>query len=119
MTAPAMPNAPQLGGKELRGRTVAGLALELLRMSMPMLGNSEDGQAVAEVVAKLGRKFAKPPQDLAQSELKFMQSQLNPMPRPQAMDMGPQAQGALAAQGVGGGGMTTPPAPAAAGGAPA
>lgn len=96
----AMPNAPQRGGKEARGKVVAGLGLELLRMAIPLLGMSEDGQAVTEVVAKLGKKFGKPPQDLGQSEMKFMQSQLYPQPRPQAMNMGPQVQSSLQGAGV-------------------
>lgn len=76
--APAMPGPGQMqqGGKEARGKVVAGLGLEMLRISIPLLANSEDGQAVIEAVAKLGKRFVKPAEDLGQAELKFMGSQM-------------------------------------------
>ena len=77
-TAPAMPQQADRGGKEARGKIIAGLALELARISIPMLGNTELGQEIASFVAKIGRRLSKPPQDLGQSELKFMGSQLWP-----------------------------------------
>jgi hypothetical protein len=75
-TAPAMPGQVQSSGKEARGKVIAGLGLEMLRIAIPLLGNTPDGLAVVEVVAKLGKKFAKPAADLQKSELTFMQSQL-------------------------------------------
>src|SRR3989442_1594730 len=77
-TAPAAPATQDRSGKEARGKIVAGLGLEMMRIAIPLLGNTPLGQRVAEVVAKLGREIAKPPQDLGQSELKFMGSQLYP-----------------------------------------
>ena len=92
----ASPMAPKQGGQEARGRVMAGLGLELLRMAIPLFGNSPDGQAIVEVVAKLGKKFVKPPADLGAAELKFMGSQLG--------QGGPKPAGP-------GGGMPPPPPP--------
>ena len=75
-TSPAAPGRPDRSGKEARGRIVTGLALEMARIAIPLLGNSEDGIELANFVAKFGKRFVKPPQDLGQSELKFMGSQL-------------------------------------------
>ena len=75
-TSPAMPGKVPQDGKIARGKVVAGLGLEMLRVSIPLLGNSEEGLLVTEVTAKLAKRFMKPPEDLGKSELGFMQSQL-------------------------------------------
>ena len=75
-TAPAAPQKADRGGKEARGKIVAGIGLEMLRIAIPLLGNSPLGLMVAQSVAKLGREITKPPQDLMQSEMTFMQQQL-------------------------------------------
>ena len=77
-TAPAMPGpmGAQQDGKIARGKVVAGLGLEMLRIAIPLLGNTEEGLLVTEVSAKLAKRFVKPPKDMQQSELTFMQSQL-------------------------------------------
>lgn len=109
-TAPAMMKPPGgKPGKELNGRTVAGLALQLLSVALPQLGpQSEEGIAVAKAIATLGAKFAKPAADLGQAEMKFMQSQLSPAPRPSAMDSGPGIRQSLMSMGAGA--APTPPA---------
>lgn len=71
-----MPMQADRSGKQARGKVVAGLGLEMLRIAIPLLGGDKLGQVVADCVAKLGREVSKPPQDLGESELKFMQSQL-------------------------------------------
>lgn len=48
----------------------------MMRVGIPLLGNSPLGIMVAEVVAKLGKQITKPPQDLMHSELNFMSQQL-------------------------------------------
>lgn len=114
-TAPAMVAPEAKPGKELRGRTIAGLALELLSIALPQLGAmSDEGQAVAGVIKTLGSKFSRPPRDLGEAEMKFMQSQLYPVPRPGAMDSGPDIRSRLSSMGVGAGspppaGLTMPP----------
>lgn len=106
---PAMPPgqvepaaAPQQkGGQEARGKIIAGLATELARIAIPMFPKeSPMGIALAETAAKLGKIFAKPPEDLGQAELKFMGQQLYPGQKPAAMDMGQVAKAGLAGQGV-------------------
>lgn len=77
-TSPAAPAQPERGGKEARGRVVAGLALELARVAIPLLGNSQDGVDLAKFVSTFGKRFVKPPEDLGKSELQFMQSQIFP-----------------------------------------
>lgn len=81
-----MPGGVQQSGKQARGRVGVGMALEMLRIFSPMLGPTDEGVLVDEVVAKLSRKFRRPPQDLMASELKFMGSQLG------VDGAGPQAQ---------------------------
>jgi hypothetical protein len=107
-TAPAMPGQVQSSGKEARGKVIAGLGLEMLRIAIPLLGNTPDGLAVVEVVAKLGKKFAKPAADLQKSELTFMQSQLGGGGGPMAGAgaQGPQAPPQMPAPGA----MPAPPA---------
>ena len=94
--------APQpKGGQEARGKIIAGLATELVRIAIPLFPKeSPMGIALAETAAKLGRIFAKPPEDLGQAELKFMSQQLYPGQKPAAMDMGQVARQGLAGQGV-------------------
>jgi hypothetical protein len=77
-TAPAMPGpmGARQDGRVARGKIVAGMMLELGRIAIPMLGNTEEGLLVTEVVAKLAKRFMKPPKDLQQSEFQFIQSQL-------------------------------------------
>lgn len=121
-TAPAMVAPQQKGGKDMRGKVVAGLAMELLAIALPMLSQSkgqdgrpsEDAVAVSDAYNKLLKHFAKPPADLGQSELKFMQSQLYPVPRPPAMDSGQGIRQSLAGMGVqpGAPGGAQPPTPA-------
>ena len=77
-TSPAAPQHADRGGKESRGKIVAGLGLEMLRIAVPLLGNTPLGQRVAETVAKLGKEISKPPTDLGQSEMQFMSQQLFP-----------------------------------------
>ncbi len=98
---PAM--APQAqGGKEARGKIVAGLGLEMVRMAIAMFPKESDmAIALAETAAKLGKHFKKPEEDMGAAELKFMGSQLYPHPRPMAMDAGSQVQSSLQSQGVG------------------
>ena len=100
MPGPALPGQADRGGKEARGKVVAGLGLELLRISIPLLGNSEDGQALAEVVAKLGKRFVKPASDMGQAEMKFMGSQLYPAPQGQAMQVPQALQQQFGAMGI-------------------
>jgi hypothetical protein len=99
-TEPAM--QPQAkGGQEARGDIVAGLGLEMIRMAQAMYpGTSEKGILLAEVSAKLGRGFKKPPQELGEAELKFMHQSLYPGQRPAAMDMGGQVRSSLMGQGI-------------------
>lgn len=101
------------GGQEARGKLLAGLGVEMLRIAIPMFPKESDfGITLAEVSAKLGKMFAKPPADLGQAELKFMGSQLYPQQQPQnAMDSGGGIQQKLMGMGA--------PAPAGVGGAPA
>lgn len=117
---PAMPQgqvepaaAPQAkGGQEARGKIIAGLATELARIAIPMFPKeSPMGIALAEVAAKLGKIFAKPPEDLGQAELKFMGQQLYPGQKPAAMDMGNVVRGGLAGQGVPGAAGAPPGGP--------
>ncbi len=110
MPGPALPGQADRGGKEARGKVVAGLGLELLRIAIPLLGNSEDGQSLAEVVAKLGKRFVKPATDLGQAEMKFMGSQLYPQPQGNAM----QVPGAIQKQFQGMGMQPGGPVPGAA-----
>src|SRR6266446_571614 len=77
-TAPAAPRTPDRGGKEARGKIVAGLGLEMLRIAIPLLGNTPLGIRVSEMVARLGKEITKPAADLGQSEMTFMQQQLFP-----------------------------------------
>ena len=111
MPGPAQPGQPDRGGKEARGKVVAGLGLELLRIAIPLLGNSEDGQSLAEVVAKLGKRFVKPAADLGQSEMKFMGSQLYPAPQGNAMQVPGALQQRFQAMGMGGPKPGAPPPP--------
>lgn len=115
MPGPAQPGQADRGGKEARGKVVAGLGLELLRIAIPLLGNSEDGQSLAEVVAKLGKRFVKPASDMGQAEMKFMGSQLYPAPQGNAM----QVPGAIQQQFQGMGMKPGGAAPQPAGGPPA
>jgi len=101
-TSPAAPAQADRSGKEARGKVVAGLGLEMMRVAIPLLGNTPLGQRVAEAVAKLGREITKPPADLGQSELKFMGSQLYG---------GGGPGGAAGPQGARPGMPPTPPAP--------
>jgi len=110
MPGPALPGQADRGGKEARGKVVAGLGLELLRIAIPLLGNSEDGQSLAEVVAKLGKRFVKPAADMGQAEMKFMGSQLYPAPQGNAM----QVPGAIQKQFQGMGMRPGGPGPGAA-----
>lgn len=98
-TSPAMPQQADRGGKEARGKVVAGLGLEMLRIAIPLLGNSKMGLIVSECVSKLGREVSKPPADLGAAELKFMESQLG------AGGAGPQGGAPKPMQGM-------PPTPA-------
>lgn len=94
-TMPAMA-APELEGKEARGRVLAGLALEILATSIPMLGKSEDAVVVADAYNKLLKKFAKPPADMGEAELKFIGSQIYPQAQSapgQAAPMDPSQMG--------------------------
>lgn len=100
MPGPAQPGQADRGGKEARGKVVAGLGLELLRIAIPLLGNSEDGQSLAEVVAKLGKRFVKPAADMGQSEMKFMGSQLYPAPQGNAMQVPQSNQQQFGAMGI-------------------
>lgn len=113
MPGPALPGQADRGGKEARGKVVAGLGLELLRIAIPLLGNSEDGQSLAEVVAKLGKRFVKPASDMGQAEMKFMGSQLYPAPQGNAMQVPGAIQQQFGAMGMKPGGAAPPP-----GGAP-
>ena len=115
MPGPAQPGQPDRGGKEARGKVVAGLGLELLRIAIPLLGNSEDGQSLAEVVAKLGKRFVKPASDLGQAEMKFMGSQLYPAPQGNAMQVPGAIQQQFQGMGMKPGGGAPPPPPGAAG----
>lgn len=108
MPGPALPGQQDRGGKEARGKVVAGLGLELLRISIPLLGNTEDGQALAEVVAKLGKRFVKPEADLGQAEMKFMGSQLYPQPQGDAMQVPGAIQQQFGAMGMRPGGSPGP-----------
>ena len=97
---PAMRPQPK-GGQEARGKVVAGLGLEMVRMAISMFPKESDfAIALAETAAKLGKLFQKPDQDMGQSELKFMQSQLYPQQKPAAMDSGAAVQSSLMGQGV-------------------
>jgi len=70
---------PPMAGQDAKGDVMAGLGLWFLGRAVGMFttpqGMSEKGQALAEAVAKLGRKFKAPDKDLGQAELKFMASQ--------------------------------------------
>jgi hypothetical protein len=83
-----MPQHADRAGKEARGKVVAGLGLEMLRISIPLIGNTDLGHEIAITVGKLGRRLQKPPEDLGQSELKFMGSQLYPPPQAPAEKAG-------------------------------
>jgi len=98
---PAMMKGPK-DGQEARGKILAGLGLETIRRAIPMFpADSSLGIMLAEVTAKLGKEFAKPPEDLGQAELKFLQSQLYPQQqRPAAMDSGAGIQQSLMQQGA-------------------
>jgi hypothetical protein len=75
-TGPATTAAPQ-EGKMARGRVLGGIGLEMLRMAASQFkGDSEEGIALMEAAVKLGKMFKKPPADMEESELKFMQAQL-------------------------------------------
>jgi hypothetical protein len=97
---PAMRPQPK-GGQEARGKVIAGLALEMARMAIPLFPK-ESTMAImlAEIAAKMGKEFAKPPEDLGQAELKFMGQQLYPGQKPAAMDMGGNVRSSLMGQGV-------------------
>lgn len=104
-TSPAIMAGPK-PGNNAKGEVIAGLALALLEMAIPMLG--ADRKIIAEEAhLKLLKEFSKPPQDLGQAELKFMGSQLYPQQRPPGavMESGPGIQSQLQGLGV------TPQAP--------
>ncbi len=112
---PAVRPQPK-GGQEARGKVVAGLGLEMVRMAISMFPKESDmAIALSETAAKLGKMFQKPDQDMGQAELKFMGSQLYPGQKPAAMDSGPAVQSSLQGQGVPG----ANPMAAMAGGMPA
>ena len=97
---PAMPGQVPQGGKEMKGRLQMGLILALLEMAMPNITDPEDKIVAEEMHLKGLKRFSKPPGDLQKAEMNFMQSQLNPMPRPSPMDQGPQIQSRLQGMGV-------------------
>src|SRR3990167_10498190 len=89
------------GGQEARGKVVAGLGLEMVRMAIAMFPKESDfAISLAETAAKLGKLFQKPDQDLGQAELKFMGQQLYPGQKPAAMDMGGQVKQSMMGMGV-------------------
>jgi hypothetical protein len=101
--APAMPGPGDGGkpGKEQRGRVLAGLGLHVLTIALPILGpTSPEGAAVADAISKLGKTFAKPPADIGQSEMKFLNSQMYPTPQGSAMDSGPGIKQSLLSAGA-------------------
>ena len=111
---PAMQPQPK-GGQEARGKVVAGLGLEMVRVAITLFPKESDfAIALAETAAKLGKLFQKPEQDLGQAELKFMGQQLYPGQRPAAMDMGGQVRQQM----MGMGSPAAAPAPAMAGAVP-
>lgn len=97
---PAVRPQPK-GGQEARGKIIAGLALELARTAIPMFPK-ESPMAImlAEIAAKMGKEFAKPPEDLGQAELKFMGQSLYPGQKPAAMDSGGGIQQKLMGMGA-------------------
>lgn len=98
---PAMQPQPK-GGQEARGKILAGLGLEMVRIAIPMFPKeSPMAIALAETAAKLGKQFQKPPEDLGMAELKFMQNQIYPGQKPaNAMDSGAGVRSSLAGAGV-------------------
>jgi len=97
---PAMQPQPK-GGQEARGQIIAGLGLEMVRTAIPMFPKESDmAIALAEIAAKLGKMFKKPPEDLGKAELKFMEQQLFPGQRPAAMESGGAVRSSLMGQGV-------------------
>jgi hypothetical protein len=111
---PAVRPQPK-AGQEARGKVVAGLGLEMVRMAISMFPKESDmAIALSETAAKLGKMFQKPDQDMGQAELKFMGSQLYPGQQPAAMDSGGAVRSSLMGQGV----AAPQPAMAGAGAAP-
>mgnify|MGYP001572090272 CR=1 FL=1 len=97
------------GGEEARGKVIAGLALAMIRIAIPKFSKESDLAIVlSEVSAKLGKQFQKPEEDMGLAELKFMQSQLFPGQRPQAMDMGGNIQQKMQGMGIQGPGAPAP-----------
>jgi hypothetical protein len=108
-----MPMKPPMQGQEARGDVLAGLAMWFLGQAQSMYvspqGMSEKGQAIADALRNLGRKFKAPEKDLGTAELKFATSQYGAgpqpggqsgPPQPGAMDMGAATRSSLAGAGV-------------------
>lgn len=102
-TAPAMPNQVERPARQARADLLMGLALEAIRIAMPMYpATSDKAIMAAEMAAKLAKAFKRPPEDLGKEELKFLGSHLYGGGGSQgAMGSGPQIQQALQQKGVG------------------
>ena len=87
--------------------------MEMLRKAAGLLDPKNPKRLkIDEVIAKLGKEFAKPSADLGRSELKFMGSQLDGG-APSAMDSGGAVRSSLMGAGVPA--APPPPMPAPAG----
>jgi len=72
----------QNAGLQQQGRVWAGLGIQLLEKSLPLLGaTSEEGQSVSAAIAKLGARFGKPPAEVGRAAVKQMAAALDPAPR--------------------------------------